>query len=111
MAAYTAAAAFVRRIGQFAQDQPAWAERIVYETKPDEEWDMTKAALRVYGTPDEWLTIMAAACLDSIEQPMTPRTLVLPTLPQLMAIKAATGYSIEPFDRTAEQAANPILAR
>jgi len=106
---FTATAAYIRRVSMFAQGQPAWSDRIVYETKPDEEWDMTKAAERVYGSRDEWLAIMAAAGLDGIEQPLTPRTLVLPTADQLRAIKAETGYSVDEWARTPEEAAAPFL--
>lgn len=111
MTAYVAAAAFYIRVRTFAQSQPDWAERITYETKPDEVWDMTLAAERVYGDRDEFLTIMAAAGLDGIEHPMQPQRLVLPTLAQLEAIKLATGYSVNPEDRTAREARDPLTTR
>lgn len=108
---YTAAAEFVRRVRIFAQTQPEWAECILYQTLPDERWDMTLASLRVYGTRDEALTIQAAAGLDSCEDELTERTLLLPTLNQLAAIKALTGFSTDPWARTPAQAADPIAAR
>lgn len=101
----------VRLVGNFAQRQPSWAERIVYDTRPDERWDLTLVSQRVYGNRDEHLTVMAAAGLDSPEQELTERTLVLPTAAQLAVLKARAGFKASRWDRTAEEAADPIGTR
>ena len=111
MTSYTAAAELVRRVTDFAQRQPDWAECILYQTLPDERWDLTLVSWRVYGRDDEFLTVMAAAGLDSVEQELTERVVVLPTARQLAGIKALAGFSNGRFDRTAEQAADPVRTR
>jgi hypothetical protein len=108
---YTAVAELVRRVGDFAQRQPAWAECIVYHTLPDERWDMTLVSQRVYGNRDEFTAVMAAAGLDSVEEELTERELVLPTARQLAAIKALAGFVSSRWDRTPAQAADPVRAR
>ena len=111
MSSYTAAATLMRLVGDFAQRQPRWGECIVYQTKPDERWDVTLAARRVYGSREDFLAILAAAGLDSVEQVMTERELVLPSARQLLLMKQRAGFSTDPFARTAEQAADPIGTR
>lgn len=111
MSSYTAAATFVQRVREFAQRQPEWAECILYDTLPDERWDITLASRRVYGTPGEFLAIMAAAGLDSVEQEMTERRLVLPTARQLLQFKALAGFVNSRFDRSPEEAADPLRTR
>lgn len=108
---YTAAARLVKLVGDFAQRQPDWAECIVYETRPDERWDMTLVSQRAYGNRDEFLAVMAAAGLDSIEQQLTERRLILPTARQLAAMKTLAGFNTNRFDRTAAQAADPVGTR
>ena len=99
MATYTAAAELLRRVADFAERQPEWAERITYQTLPDEAWDLTLVSQRVYGTRDEFLAVMAAAGLDSVEQELTPRRLVLPTPRQLADMKRLAGYASNLWDR------------
>jgi len=111
VSSYTAAAMLMRLVGDFAQRQPTWAECIVYHTLPDERWDLTLVSQRVYGTRDEFLAVLAAAGLDSVEQELTERELVLPTARQLAGLKARAGFAIERWGRTAEQAADPIGTR
>lgn len=111
MTSYTAAAQLVRLIGDFAQRQPDWAECIVYETKPDERWDMTLVSQRVYGNRDEFLAIMAAAGLDSVAHELTERRLVLPTSRQLVDLKTLAGFTNSRYSRPSELAADPIGAR
>jgi hypothetical protein len=108
---YTGATQLVQLVSMFAQRQPRWAECIVYRTKPDERWDMTLVSRRVYGRPDEFLTIMAAAGLDSVEQELTERTLVLPTARQLQVMKDRAGFVNEPSSRTRAQVADPVRTR
>ncbi len=79
------------KLRQFAQSTPAWATAIRYHTTPDERFDLTLIARRVYGLPDEWPVIMAAAGLQSVDEPLNEQLLVLPTLEQLQRLKRNTG--------------------
>lgn len=81
-----------RLVRDFAQKTPSWGTCIVYDTKPDERFDLTLVASRVYGSGDDFLTIQAAAGLDSPECALTERRLILPTLSQLAAMKKDAGY-------------------
>jgi len=78
-------------IRQLAQTTPAWATAIRYYTKPDERFDLTLVARRVYGLPDEWPVVMAAAGLQSVDEPLNEQLLVLPTLQQLQRLKRNVG--------------------
>ena len=80
-----------KRIRQFALETPSWATAIRYHTTPDERFDLTLVARRVYGLPDEWPVIMAAAGLQSVDEPLNEQLLVLPTLEQLQRLKRNTG--------------------
>lgn len=108
---YLSAADLVRRVTNFAQRQPEWAEGIIYETKPDEAWDLTLVSQRVYGRRDEFLTVMAAAGLDSVEQELTPRRIVLPSERQLAEMKSLAGFVNDPWGRSPELSADPVLGR
>lgn len=108
---YTAAAELVRRVRDFSQTQPLWAECILYETKPDETYNIPLASQRIYGRRTECLAVLAAAGLDSVEQALTPRALVLPTDRQLAVLKGLAGYVDDPFLRTPAQAADPLRTR
>ena len=88
-----AAKAFYREVRKFAEQAKPWATNaIFYETKPDEAYDLSLVASRVYGTRDEYLAVMAAAGIDTFDQPLQPKRLVLPNYMQLMRIKRATGF-------------------
>ena len=80
-----------RRIRQFALETPSWATAIRYHSKPDEKHDLTLIARRVYGLPNEWPVIMAAAGLQSVDEPLNEQLLVLPTLTQLQTLKRELG--------------------
>ena len=80
-----------KRIRQFALETPDWATAIRYHTKPDEKHDLTLIARRVYGLPNEWPVIMAAAGLQSVDEPLNEQLLVLPTLSQLQTFKRQFG--------------------
>ena len=80
-----------KRIRQFALETPDWATAIRYHTKPDEKHDLTLIARRVYGLPNEWPVIMAAAGLQSVDEPLNEQLLVLPTLTQLQTLKRELG--------------------
>lgn len=82
---------FYRAVRQFAVSTPLWGTAIRYQTLPDERWDVTLVSQRVYGTRDEYLTVMAAAGLDRFDEELTERVIVLPTKVQLDTLKRQNG--------------------
>jgi hypothetical protein len=88
----TAAARYFQLVRQFCARRQNWQSAIRYETKPDERYDLTLVSKRVYGRRDEFLTIQAAASLDSPESPLTERLLVLPTENQMNVFKRTAGF-------------------
>jgi hypothetical protein len=91
-----AAKDFYREVRKFSERTKSWQTAIFYWTKPDEIWDITLVSQRVYGNRNEFLTVMAAAGIDSSDQPLTQRQLILPTSQQLYAIKRDTGFESNP---------------
>lgn len=92
-----AARAFFKAVRTFVDGVKPWhTNAIWYDTGPDEVYDLTKVSRRVYGRPDEFLAIMAAAGLDAVEQPLTQRRLVLPNEAELLAIKRRAGFESIP---------------
>lgn len=90
-----AAKSFYRAIRDFAEDRQRhpWKAAIYYTTLPDEMHDPTLVSRRVYGRPDEFLAVMAAAGLNLSIQPMPQATrLALPNEQDLVAIKRRTGF-------------------
>lgn len=87
-----AAASFIAAVRKFAVQTPGWGEAIRYQTKPDERSDITLIAQRVYGDRGEFMAVYAAAGLDTLEQELDERLLVLPTYSQLQLIKRKTEY-------------------
>ena len=85
------AALLYTKLRQFALETPSWGTAIRYHTKPDERFDLTLVSQRVYGLPSEWPVIMAAAGLQSVDEPLNEQLLVLPTLEQLQRLKRNTG--------------------
>lgn len=83
---------FYREVRKFAECTKPWETHISYETNPDEAFDLTLVSQRVYGRRDEFLAVMAAAGLDSVDQPLPQKRLTLPTEGQLYAIKRRTGF-------------------
>lgn len=45
----------------------------------------------MYGLPEEWPVIIAAAGLQSVDEPLNEQLLVLPTLAQLQTLKRELG--------------------
>lgn len=80
-------------VRRFSAETPAWGEALRTFTTPGERFDLTAVSQRVYGVRTETLAVQAAAGLDSPEQEMTERLLVLPTSAQLRAMKQAAGYA------------------
>lgn len=88
-----AAKDFYREVRTFADRANSWdSAAIFYETKPDEEHDVTLVSARVYGRRDEFLAVMAAAGLDTVDQPLPQRRIVLPSDGKLLEIKRRTGF-------------------
>lgn len=87
-----AAKSFYRDVRKFAETVKPWQDQISYETKPDEVMDITLVSQRVYGCRDEVLAIMAAAGLDTADQPLTQRRLALPTEGKLYELKRRNGF-------------------
>ncbi|MDQ7977151.1 hypothetical protein QYH69_07810 [Paraburkholderia sp. SARCC-3016] len=88
----SAVAIFYQLVRQYALTTPAWAVTQSYQTKPDERWDLTLASRRAYGIPDEFLTIMAAAGLDSVEQELPEQLLILPDAATLKSFKTQAKF-------------------
>jgi len=88
-----AAKSFYREVRRFAERAKPWEPGAIwYETKPDEENDITLASQRIYGRRDEYLAVMAAAGLGTVDEPLTQRVIVLPNESRLLAIKRRTGF-------------------
>lgn len=88
-----AAKSFYREVRKFAENTKPWdTTAIFYETKPDEMYDLTLVSQRVYGRRDELLAVMAAAGLDTVDQPLPQKRIVLPNEGQLIDIKRRAGF-------------------
>ena len=87
-------------VRNFAIKAKPWTQAVRYYTKPDEAYDLTLVSRRIYGTPDEYIAVMAAAGLDSVENGLGAKELVLPTLPMLAAMKARVGYRNTEYSRS-----------
>lgn len=89
----TAAARFWRRIQEFSLRAKVWdTDAIFYQVKPDEKHDLTLISQRVYGNRDEYLAVMAAAGVDSIDQELKQKKIILPIPARLNSIKRETGF-------------------
>lgn len=87
-------AQFYKLVRYYAVNAKAWdSRRIIYQTLPDERFDLTLVSQRVYGNRDEYLTIMAAAGLDRINQELKEQILILPDQSLLLQIKEQAGIS------------------
>jgi len=87
-----ACATMYRLVRDFAAKCKPWSPAIRYHSKPDERHDLTLVSQRVYGRRDEFLTVMAAAGLDSVEQVLTEQLLTLPTEAQLSGFKSQARF-------------------
>lgn len=90
---------FYAAVRHFAVSTPVWGTAKRYFTLPDEVYDLTLVSQRVYGNRDEWLAVMAAAGLNTLNQRLEQQELVLPTKEQLETIKANVGYPAAPVRR------------
>lgn len=110
--AHTAVAQFVMMVRSFAQRQPVWGDRIDYEVRPGYEFDLIRIATEAYGSDIArrwgWIAVMAAAGMDSVEQPLRPQTIVLPLATQGDEMARACGLITSPWERPAGYDANPL---
>lgn len=83
---------FYRLVRAFALRTKPWDEALYHDVRPDERYDLTLASRRVYGRSDETLTIMAAAGLDSVDDPLEQIRLTLPSEQQLRRLKRRAGF-------------------
>ena len=87
------ASLFYRAVREFAVTSPVWdSRRVNYQTLPDEEFDLTLVSQRVYGNRREHLAVLAAAGLDTYDQRLEQRIIILPSPAYLEEIKRATGF-------------------
>ena len=88
-----AAKNFYSAIRRFSEKAKTWdKDAVFYETKPDERFDLSLVSRRVYGTPDEFLAVAASASIDTFDQPLEQKTIVLPSRSALLRIKRETGF-------------------
>ena len=87
-----AAGAFVREIQAFVDRVRPWEPAVRHHVLPDEVRDPTLVSERVYGRRDEFLTVMIAAGIATVDQPLPARTITLPTEAQLSQIKLRAGF-------------------
>lgn len=91
----TASVAILYRLARdFAAKTPVWGTALRVQTTPEMRWDMTLVSRAAYGRVDEFIVVMAAAGLDSVEQEIKEQLLVLPTEAQLRDMKASAGFVI-----------------
>jgi len=95
-----AARAFYREVRCLAETAPPWATDVIfYQTRPDETFDLTLVSRRVYGRTDEVLAVMAAAGLDTLDQALPQKRIVLPDERQLLRIKRRCGFESQSVHR------------
>ncbi len=88
-----AARALYRLVRDFSVGVSVTSRNVIYyDIKPDERFDASRVSFRVYGRWDEYLAVMAAAGIDTIEQPMEQKTIALPTDGLLTSMKRQAGF-------------------
>lgn len=93
----TAAKNFYRAVRDFSQRAKPWnTSAVFYQTTPDEAFDITLISRRVYGNPHETLCVMAACGLDTVDQEVTQKQIILPNASQLHFLKRRTGFESLP---------------
>lgn len=88
-----AAKSFYRAVRTLcANAKPATQGVVFVETTPSERLDITKLSQRLYGTRHEVLTVMAAAGMDSMTDPLEQQRIAIPTKEMLMVLKRRVGF-------------------
>lgn len=90
---------FYRLVRDFSQSVMPWDQAVYHDVAPDERWDITLTARKVYGDPGEFLAVMAVAGMDTVDQPLEQQRLVFPTPDQLRAFKRQSGFESRPQNR------------
>ncbi|MGZ8220043.1 MAG: hypothetical protein ACXWT0_00195 [Methylobacter sp.] len=81
-----------REVRAFSERTKGWDVAVFHDVLPDELWDATLVSQRVYGRRDEFLVVMAAAGIDTVDQPLPQRQIILPTEGQLYTLKRRSGF-------------------
>lgn len=81
-----------RIVRAFSERTRGWQTAIFHDVLPDEQWDASLVSQRVYGRRDEFLVVMAAAGVDTVDQPLPQKQIVLPTEGQLYSMKRRAGF-------------------
>jgi hypothetical protein len=88
-----AARDFYKLVLDHAEQARPWDTTATYhDVTPDEQWDPTLVSERVYGRREEFLAVMAAAGMNTFDEPVPMRRLVLPTAETLRAFKRRAGF-------------------
>lgn len=91
-----AARVFYKLVRDFALNTKTWDSAIYHDVMPDERLDPTLIAARIYGRRCEFLTVLAAAGVNSVDQPLKQSRLVLPTEGVLLQMKRRAGFESRP---------------
>lgn len=92
----TAAKRFFKEVKIFSENAKGWDTDVIWhEVRPDEVLDPTLIAQRVYKRRDEFLAVMAAAGIDSVDQAIEQKTIALPSFTKLISLKHQTGLETE----------------
>lgn len=83
---------FYKLVSNYSKTAKVWDAIIQYEIKPDERHDPTLISRRVYGTPIEFLAVMACIGMSSFEDDITQKAIILPTKTVLERFKRQSGY-------------------
>ncbi len=87
-------ARFYLEVRKFALTEPSYSSRRqVVRSFPSERYHLHMLALRVYGDPNEILTIRAAAGLSTVDSPLPEQDIVLPTKEHLIYLKQKAGIT------------------
>lgn len=99
-----AARQFYQQVRRFSEQTAIWSSNVIrHQVTPDEAFDLSLISERVYGRRAEFLAVMAAAGLDSFDQELTQREILLPTEQVLDLIKRQTGFESMAERRTDKQ--------
>lgn len=95
---------FYRLVRDFSQSARPWDAALYHDVAPDERWDITLTARKVYDDPGEFLAVMAAAGMDTVDQPLRQKRLVLPAPDRLRMMKRRAGFESRDDNRNRDGA-------
>lgn len=99
-----AARVFYRLVRDFSQSVQPWEAAIYHDVAPDERWDITLTARKVYDDPGEFLAVMAAAGMDTVDEPLPQKRIILPTADRLRMMKRRAGFESRGDNRSRDGA-------